>query len=311
MLRYRGILWVIGGMMLLANSSHAEIYKWTDINGKSRFSDLKPSQQDAEIVETKPHHGDWKSFDIQINDISQQLTVSERQKIVGAVNTIYWFYDRVLYFDMYKTVPVNVTVLPDEQRYYQYLLSRLGKPAPRSLGIYLRKYNEIVVYIHKTRASTFRTIQHEVSHALVDTVTPYTPSWLNEGLAEQMEQIVERDGEKRVYENQNDFKRVQSQFKIGQLDSLQTILSMKSTAWVNENRNGNYRYQQYTGVFCYFLLTSVQGKNLLTRLIHNYERGDRTFAYLFIDKSYTGGVGLLESHWQAWLRGSGSVYVSF
>ena len=51
--RRRVMLW-ISGCLLLASPVYAEIYRWTDANGKVHFSDQPFGKQQVEKVEVKP-----------------------------------------------------------------------------------------------------------------------------------------------------------------------------------------------------------------------------------------------------------------
>lgn len=291
--------------LLTAASVDAEIYKWVDAKGKVHFSDQQPPEStQAEQIKEKAHHSNWKTFDIQIQDLSESLTDTERQQITRDVTSIYWVYDRILFFDMYKTVPVHITLLPSEKSYYDYLRQKLGKNAPPSLGMYLGKLNEIVVYLQEDRARTFRTINHETSHAIVDTVTPFVSAWLNEGLAEQMELLTVAHGQVVIGGDRAHFRTARDGYFNGSLPALRQFLTLQSGTWKTANQHGGYRLQSYTGTFCFFLLNTVPGRNLLIRLIHAYERGDKRLAVSLVDELYTGGTDMLEVQWQAFLRGS-------
>lgn len=290
--------------------AHGEIYQWTDSNGKVHFSDQRPrADQLSDVVPESQAHR-WRGFKIAITDKSQSLTAAEVRKIETGVNHVYWLYDRVLFFDMYKTVPVNITILADEADYYAYLQEKLGPDVPPSRGMYLRADNQIVAYIQKDRARSFRTINHEVSHALLATLAPHTAAWLNEGLAEQAELLQEKLGDMRILGDRGQFRTTVNGYADESLPPLREFLAMHSGEWSRTNRHGNYGLQSYTGTFCYFLFSSVQGRALLTRLIHRYERGTQGTAVAVVDELYTGGVDMLEVQWQAFLRGAPPRYIT-
>ena len=140
----------------------------------------------------KPGASKWSRFDIKIKAVDVELSEEENQQIVDGVNNVYEFFDRVMSFDMYRTVPVNIVMFKDKAEYRNYLVRRNKGLAVASYGLYIPSEHQIVVYVQENRSRTFETIKHEVSHAVVDTIVPYAPLWLNEGLAEQME-MLERD----------------------------------------------------------------------------------------------------------------------
>lgn len=55
----------------------------------------------------------------------------------------------------------------------------------------------------------------------------------------------------------------------------------------------------------YFLLSKPTRRNFLVRLMHNFDRGDRTLAYYLVEENYLGGINMLELDWSRWLADQG------
>jgi hypothetical protein len=287
--------------MILANSSYAEIYKWVDDDGKVHFSDRKNHAVEQEVVDVKPGSSSWSRFDIKIQTVDVELSDKESQQIVDGVNDVYEFFDRVMFFDMYRTVPVNILILKNRTDYQNYLISKKKGRAIASYGLYIPSEHQIVVYVQKNRSRTFKTIKHEVSHAVVDTIVPYAPTWLHEGLAEQME-VLERD-EKGLYfehhaENLEDVTRAHEN---GRLTDIDQFLKLQSSKWRHSQMAGQGSMQALAGQFLHFLLSKPTRRNFVVRLMHNFNRGDRTLSYYLVDNNYIGGVKMLELDWRNWL----------
>jgi len=253
-------------LMILANPSYAKIYKWVDEDGRIHFSDRKNHSVKQEVVNVKPGSSNWSRFDIKIETVDVELSDKENQQIVDGVNNVYEFFDRVMFFDMYRTVPVNILIFKDKTGYRKYLVSKNKGQWVASYGLYIPSEHQIVVYVQQNRSRTFKTIKHEVSHAVVDTIVPYSPAWLNEGLAEQME-MLERD-EKSLY---------------------------------FEHHAHNLGVVAQAGQFLYFLFSKPTRRNFVVRLMRNFNRGDRTLSYYLVDNNYIGGVKVLELDWRNWL----------
>jgi len=176
-------------LTLNVSVANAEIYKWVDEKGRVHFGDRKDARLDQQRVQLDLKTSNWVRFDINVEARGVELTEREHEEIVEGVNNVYEFFDRVMFFDFYKTVPVKVLVLKDLPTYNAHITRRLGRKNSPSLGIFFSQDNQIIVYMQKDRKRTLKTILHEVSHAVIHTITPYAPAWLNEGLAEQMETI--------------------------------------------------------------------------------------------------------------------------
>ncbi|MDC8456466.1 DUF4124 domain-containing protein [Marinobacter sp. DS40M6] len=297
--------------MIFAVSGHAKIYKWVDEDGKIHFSDREDHRVEQEVVNVKPGASKWSRFDIKIKAVDVELSEEENQQIVDGVNNVYEFFDRVMSFDMYRTVPVNILMFKDKAEYRNYLVRRNKGLAVASYGLYISSEHQIVVYVQENRSRTFETIKHEVSHAVVDTIVPYAPLWLNEGLAEQME-MLERDESGLYFERHQENSWVVAQAREqGRLTGISQFLKLSSYKWRHSELSGHGSLRAQSGQFLSFLLSKPTRRNFVVRLMHNFNRGDRTLAYYLVDDNYIGGVSMLDLDWRRWLHEQGNDIIRF
>ena len=299
---------VLSLFLIVANPGYAEIYKWVDEDGKVHFSDRQDHRVEQEVVNVKPRSSQWSRFDIRIETVDVELSQEENQQIVDGVNNVYEFFDRVMSFDMYRTVPVNILIFKDWAEYRNYLVRNNRGMATASYGLYMPSEHQIAVYIQENRSLTFRTIKHEVSHAVVHSIVPYAPAWLNEGLAEQME-MIERDESGLYFERHPENRWVVSQArKQDRLSDISDFLKLPSDKWRHSDMSGSSLRAQ-AGQFVYFLLSKPTRRSFVVRLMHNFNRGDRTLAYYLVDDNYIGGVSMLGLDWARWLHDQGEAVV--
>lgn len=296
-------------LLLAANPALAEIYKWVDDNGKVHFTDRKNYAIEQEVVNVKPSASDWSRFDIQIKTVGVELAQSEHRQIEDDVNNVYEFFDRVMVFDMYQTVPVKILILQDAAHYQQHLAS-MGKGfMVASYGVYIHANQQIIVYMQEDRARTFETIKHEVSHAVLNSLVPYAPAWLHEGLAEQTE-MLERDQAglyfKRHAENAWLVDRARED---GHLTDIDQFLKLPSHKFRHSDLSGRSYVRAQASQFLSFLLAKPTRRDFLVRLMHNFNRGDRTLSYYLVNDNYVGGVRVLTSDWRRWLYRQGEQVV--
>ncbi|MCR8913357.1 DUF4124 domain-containing protein [Marinobacter panjinensis] len=291
--------------LIIANSGYAEIYKWVDEDGKIHFSDRKDHSVEQEVVNVNPGASKWSRFDIKVKAVDVELSDEENQQIVDGVNNVYEFFDRVMSFDMYRTVPVNILIFKDRAEYQKYLIRNNRGTAVASYGLYIPSEHQIAVYVRENRSLTFKTIKHEVSHAVVDTIVPYAPAWLNEGLAEQME-MLERDESGLYFERHQENRWVVAQAREqGRLTDIDQFLRLSSNKWRHSEMSGHGSLRAQSGQFLSFLLSKPTRRNFVVRLMHNFNRGDRTLAYYLVDDNYIGGVSMLSLDWRRWLHEQG------
>lgn len=300
--------------LCLSSSAMAEIYSWKDANGKMHFGDRKLEGVNQKAVLVRSHKSSWKTFEIEINDVNGVLTTKEREQIKKDVNNVYQFYDKSLYFDIYKTVPVKIRLFEMKSDYEKYTSSKYQTNGKHSRGIYFSSTNEIVVYLNASeRFRTFLTIKHETSHAIVDTLTPFIPSWLNEGLAENMEVVgfveVEsgvEDGGFYLGPHEENYRSLSWYEGRGRMLSVKKFLSLTSAKFREQQRQGRSPNQVHAGELVRMFLSRKTGKSFITRLVHIYERGSNILSAYPADEHYIGGLRVMQDDWDRWVRRSRS-----
>ncbi|ENO15136.1 DUF4124 domain-containing protein [Marinobacter nanhaiticus D15-8W] len=292
---------------------HAEIYRYTDENGVVHFGDRKVQGRQQEEVKVRGGDSDWQRYQIDIvTDGGVILTDAERERIEADVNHVYRFFDDILYFDLFRTVPVNILILPDHASYQRYLSRHINGTVPPSYGVFLGATHQIVVYIREEeRDATFRTISHETGHAVLASLANYMPAWLNEGLAEQMEMLAREGDHLVIRAHPGNTKVVNYLRERHLLSNVEDFLAMQSVDWRNHYIDRGYSLQAQTGEFVYFLLSTPTGRSFLTRLIHQYKRGDRTLAAYLVDEHYVGGMRVMQDNWALWLQGRRTDVITF
>ncbi|CAA0107659.1 Uncharacterised protein [BD1-7 clade bacterium] len=290
-------------LVLHSLAAEAEIYKWVDENGKVHFSDKKQPDKTQEAIELDIQPTSWKRFDIRIKTHDVTLTAKQREQIEKGVNYVYAFFDDVLYFDLYKTVPVSIDIYASESAYRQGLIEQGNPNAIRSFGMFFPKTNAILVYQRKPFDQFLRTIKHEVSHAILDSLaaTIIVPSWVNEGIAEQMENIDVRDGRLVIQRDARNAAKVAYHASNGSLMGLKRFLSLPGDGWLAQHRAGNSLYPQ-SSQFVYFLLSTSPDRRFLTDLLHYYKRGGRKLSAYVTDDMAIGGIEGLQIRWNLWLK---------
>lgn len=294
-------------LLIFSFSVNAQIYRWVDESGKVHYSDKKPEGAKQEEVHLKKHDSQWQQYVIEVNDVDNILTAEEKKRIEDDVNDVYRFFDEVLYFDIYKTVPVKIRLYETQNSYIRHLKSKGSTNIFNSRGVYYPASNEIILYLNpEERWRTFWTIKHETSHAIVDTLTPFVPRWLNEGIAENMEALGVSEKSFFLHPHHENFNSINKAYKNGTRFDIAEFLSLPSKDYDRHATSAGRFRQSFVGELVRMLLSSKSGKVFLNRLIHSYERGDRTFSTYLVDKHYLGGMIVMQNNWTRWVNRPGS-----
>ena len=290
--------------------ARGDIYRWVDDKGRVHFGDKDNSKRNSkkasEKIELRVAPSNWQRFDIKVTSIDVRLTDLETQQIISDVNNVYEFFDTVMYFDFFRTVPVNITIVKNKKKYGEYLQKTIGKNLP-SRGMYISKNHEIVLYMRKNRKGTLATIKHETSHAIIDSIAPNTPAWLNEGLAEQMETLERED--MRLVTHQH--KENRSIINRVTMLPLREMLDLKSRKWRDKLATTDTYLQAQAGEFVFFLLATTTRKSFVTSMLQEYKRGSRMRSLYLVRDNYIGDVGGMEVEWVMWLKRNNTTVVRF
>lgn len=293
--------------MILSLPAYGEIYSWKDAKGITHFGDKVVRGVEQNKVELKVQESKWEKYVIDIIDVDNILTGKERHRIEREVNAVYQFFDRKLYFDIYKTIPIKIRLYEKQESYDRYLSDKASGNRKGSRGIYLPKTNEIVLTLNqKERWRTFWTIKHETTHVIIKSLTPFVPAWFNEGLAENMESLGVKDNNLILHPHSENKRSARKESKAGNNLNVEKLTSLTSRNYYENMEHGQNTYQAYAGELVRMLLSTEPGKSIIHRMIHTYKRGSRMNSSYIIDKHYYGGLAKMQNNWNSWVSRANS-----
>jgi hypothetical protein len=239
------------------------------------------------------------SVDVETHRYS--MTPGDRQRIRAAVDQVLRIYRDVLGVKVPWDFDIDLTVQGDARKFKRQTSNR------RILGFYSHRDREAVVSGKTNRAEVHSTAVHESSHAILMDRAPNSPSWLNEGLAEYFDRIEVENGGARIPAQ---YKRVKALDEIerGGGWPLETLFTMGASDWaaLDFDRTQVAYSQGYSLV--YFFMDSQSGRQELSQLIAEFDKGNELDSKKFLDRIHPGGVKALEKQWRSWLRRSHSAH---
>lgn len=238
--------------------------------------------------------------DLQVEQIHSP--VLDRSRIQYEVATVYGFYRHVLGIEVdWNSLP-RIKVFADVNDYVAYIYEQMQHNASRSKGIFMSQRNTILLYRHPEAIggieSTYATLRHELSHALMRAYAPTIPDWINEGLAEQLETITRSaNGSFVLHANSGNRKRYYDKQQHA-LD-LKRFITLRNDLWRKTKRE--YGAHQYmAGQLFYWLLSHEEGVEQVKSLLEGYHQRQVRHSYLWLQEHYPGGVMTLAEQWQKW-----------
>jgi len=116
-----------------------------------------------------------------------------------------------------------------------------------------------------------------------------------------METLTKASDQLLIKQHKLNHKSVAYQAKKNQLIRVGDFLRLPSQKWRHTSSSRGGSLQAYAGEFVRFLLGTSPDRNFIVRLMHKFERGDRTISYHLVDQNYIGGIRSMEIKWNRWL----------
>lgn len=295
---------LLSTLLLASPLALAETFQWTDANGRVHFGDKPPEHIDAKRLDFDQGAPIKNDLAFEITDEQFDLSPQGMEKIQTLMPQILHIYKTLFNLDLRDTVEVKLALLKSKPTFDLWLSQRTGndKPIPAA-GVYLGKTREVAVWNNGNEAAIIRTILHESSHVIMAQLSPYAPSWLQEGMAEYFENIEMRNDMVVVNVSPNGHKNILHWLNDGTLITLRKYLSIPEPQW----RDMAYRANQipYTVAWgtSYFLLSSETGKAVLRRTLHDLEKSKRWPTIDDIDQRYPGGITRMDFEFFKWAQG--------
>jgi len=156
--------------------------------------------------------------------------------------------------------PVRIVLFTDQQSYVASLGASLPQVRMRK-AIFVRTGDVSRVYAYQSRTLT-RDLRHEVTHALLHQHLPFLPLWLDEGLAEYLEET------KPLRHTSSRASMVRWKARIGwkpELKSMEAIPSAEEMEPVD--------YRDSWAWVCFLLNESSQTRDLLVTYVNTIHKG--------------------------------------
>ncbi len=270
------------------------IYRWTDDEGKTHFSDTPPSDYANQVVSSTKKHD---FFNLKISYPAGLNGENLRDKIGVGGRAIYMVYARYLPFDLMTKSTIDVQIFSDKRSYDRFKLKYAPSVASTVDGFYSSSNNLATVSSHKSPARTLAISLHEISHAIHSGNFGRTPKWYNEGMAEVFENIQTAGSLISIPPNTSWASSLGHTQPIMELSKL---LESTPKDWNGPGRN---TYYANAWSLAFYLM---QPKNTafmgLLQAALTQERCNALDTLNFINSNYQGGVRALERDWRRWIQ---------
>lgn len=274
-------------------NSTNQIFQWTDDNGVVHFSDTPP-ENNEQPVKVQNYENPLDYFDLTITGFSN--VDGFRNRLEKRIQHLFKFYGHILHKESLRKIDSKIQLFASEQQYQQHRLRFAKTVSANSNGYYSHATNQSYILV-KDAKRTLVIAVHETTHAINKGVLGVTSRWLNEGLAEYLEQI---DGGYQYIQ----IKPNSSWYRNGRINfkpiNLSTLFSANYEAW---NRNQT-DYYGTSWAFISFLMDSDWGRGKLSELIRleQLDPCSRLTPVQILNSVFDANINTLDQQFNQWLR---------
>lgn len=298
-------LQLIGALLLplMAAGAQAEVYKWTDAQGKVHFGDKAPDGAGATVA--TPRNGsvaEHQDLALSITEHGRPLPPDIRTRAEEGIHGVVRVYRKVFGLDLRKTVVVDAHVFDDQTALRTWVQANTGKPAPNLLGVYLIEKRLVgVANIDGNPEETLKTLIHEANHVILAQLSPTSPLWLHEGLSQYFEGIDTTGEGIVVHPDLNNDKMVRYLMANGKLIQLHDYLAIPARRW-QEIAHGQGNPMPYVIAWSLtsFMMSKPFKRQLLGGMMQDLEKVHIPPDLDAFVRRYPGGPAVLEYDWYKW-----------
>lgn len=243
-----------------------------------------------------------------LNITQEQIALhpAELLQIRLGVKFVYEYFINV--YQLSPNTSVNLKIFGKYKDFMAYQHRLYGKIYTDS-GVYSPVTNEALVNGSKYRNRVIAISIHESSHALIQPAGYRIPSWLNEGVAEYFETIKITESQLLFKPQYDRHSEIAALLKEKRLISLLEYFGLTNKVWKNRNLVEDRTSRSIAWSLVHFLMSSGQGVDTIRNIMKNFKIDDDTPSMYVVNKSYPGGLNVLEKRWHEYLKTTPSVHV--
>ena len=283
-------------------AAHGDIFQWRDDSGKLHFGDRPPEQVDSKKITQRTSQ---IMQELEVTVLRQDFTLPDgiHDTTLQAIRNIYRRYRNDFGLDLHGTAQVNLYLFEQQADFRQWMVDRIGSSNPNYGGVFIPSSNEVAVWRWGDDQDVAQTVLHESSHVLLHQLSPASPVWLHEGLAQYFQTLkIQPDGRLKVSALPDAQARIQQWIDEGRLITLRQYLSLGDAQWQRMAHELDAIPYTVAWATTAFLMSKPVGRSTLRQLLQELEKTDRRPTLRRIDQIYPGGLTRLEYDFFRWAQ---------
>ena len=281
------------------------VYRWIDESGNVHFGARAPdkgnelSSKTFENVYSVNVYEDY--FDLEINlDLNSGVNRRYYNKhLYQQIKNMYEVLIELLPKDTLLQVKIKLWVFDSIRTYSKFFRSYYPRSNPNlTLGFYSGRHYIAAARNHSGKEQVVSTSVHEATHVFNHANFGVIPRWLNEGLAEYIEQMSFTYPSFTIKPSQEWLVRIKKTPL-----TLEQLFSSQTRDW---SAGSSLNYYAHGGALIYFLMSSDKGKSALSSVlqqhaVHSCDQNTQVDTRSVLLANYQGGINQLQQDFSKWI----------
>jgi hypothetical protein len=243
----------------------------------------------------------YEAGDCIFNLYDYELTTPIKNAVLFGVAKILDTYKNTFGFPYPDDFKVKVTIISSKEEFLDYQKKRVGEVISQT-GYYSGAERETVVWKNTDTKEMLAVLFHESSHMILGYRIPWSPMWLNEGLAEYFEGLNVVGEKKRVNLQEDRHEWTKLWAEKGFPMEIDKYINLTYDQWqefFKKEPNASYTIG-YSLV--YYMMSNSRTQQLLKRALWQIRMfGPEADSVQTIEDYYPGGFERFEKHWRQWI----------
>jgi hypothetical protein len=311
-------------VLALSAGANAQVYKWTDKQGRVHYSDTAPKGVESEEVSGRlrdavstytpspqdtaarpkraylpgtPEPETPTPVVVEIIPVEFELSRADEKTIREEVEHMYRTYVELLGWSPRPRRPVKIRIFGRLAAWDAY--PKTIEPALAHRSHYDPRTNEVVMHGTRFNVDAIEVLRHEVSHSIFHMEIGYAPQWIDEGLAEVFSTSGAGGGSSSVSPNRAGIEIAKMKLREGSLEPWARYVDIPFGQWRGESRVVELGYYRVASSMMSFLLSSRGG----TQCLRDVLAQARKTGFGVLSKTYErhcGDLTALDGDWRKW-----------
>jgi len=287
--------------LFLSSAASAEIYKWVDEEGNTHFGDRPTQGQPVKKIHVKERK--LLPIDLSITPYNYKMPYATKEKTERAIRTMRRIFLNAMGMKLSTLDQFTIKVFGERNEFNTYQRQYYSGAIENASGVYSSKLKEAIVWKNSSVKRMLKVLTHEMSHALFDIEFEHRPLWLNEGIAEYVEELDVFSQTVYVRPNKYWKNQLRQRYRNGALPPLKEFLSWDWRGWRKFDHQTQGMGYAMGWSICFMLMDTRNDATYMKSLISDLHKHKALFnSVQSINGFYPGGIDAFQADWNKWVN---------